>query len=260
MAERSGRIWRAAAALLTVAALSAVPGALPPATAATVPAAPMVGRDGPQIPSPDPPADDAGDQARRILDDEEYRGPGTGRSLGERIRDWIRRQLPDSSGVRGPRLDWLAWPVIALVLAAAAAAAAFALLRLRSGRRVRADADGEAGTVEVTPLRSADEWAAEAERCEASGEWRQAIRARFRSVTGALIDRRVVTDVPGRTAGEHRDELSAAAPAAAPAFSSMVERFERVWYGRAPAGPEDAHEARELATAVMASVGDGDRR
>lgn len=243
-----------AAVLLALAAPEA------PAATPSRASAPTAEGDGPQIPKPDPPADDAGEQARRILDGDEYEGPGAGRSLGERIRDWIRRQLPDVDlGGRRPRLgNWWAWAVMALVLAGAGLAAGFALRRVRSGRRAGADGD-VAGTVEVTPLRSPEEWAAEAERCEAQGEWRQAIRARYRALTGELAERRLVSDLPGRTAGEHRAELTAASPGATATFSTVVDAFERVWYGRAPAGPDDARRAKELAAAVLASVPDRPR-
>ncbi len=111
------------------------------------------------------------------------------------------------------------------------------IVRLRRGRRANgptSDEDGADGDVEITPLRSTDQWRAEAERLEAAGRWREALRARYRSVIGLLIDRQLLADLPGRTPGEHRVELAEAVPTAAPPFDAATSLFESAWYGDEP--------------------------
>jgi hypothetical protein len=101
------------------------------------------------------------------------------------------------------------------------------------------------------PRRSAVNWRAEAERLEAEGNWKDALRCRYRSLVMELIERDVLRDVPGRTAGEYRVELREHAPTAATAFSGASELFERAWYGDLPTGATENERFQVLARDVL---------
>ena len=70
-----------------------------------------------------------------------------------------------------------------------------------------------------------------------------------------LIDRGVLRDVPGRTAGEFRIELAETEPALTEPFAAASGLFEDAWYGDAPTGPDDAARFAELADTVQRGAG-----
>ena len=112
-----------------------------------------------------------------------------------------------------------------------------------------------AAALPVVPRRGAAEWRAQAEAHERAGEWRQAVRCRYRALVADLAGRGLVEEVPGRTAGEYRGEVGRALPAAAAAFAGATELFERAWYGHHPAGPDEAARLRDLAARVLQQAG-----
>ena len=194
------------------------------------------------------------ERADEILRGDEYRAPDTrDRSVIDRIREWIGDRLPrfDGGGVgAGGRV--LSYVVFGVVVLGGLAAVAYVLARTRSSRRA---ADEPADTdIDVTPLRSPDEWDVEAERCERAGDHRGAVRARFRALTTALARRDLVADTPGRTAGELRIDVAERAPALAPAFGAVADLFERVWFGGGAIGPEQSTAARDLARTALAAA------
>jgi hypothetical protein len=69
-----------------------------------------------------------------------------------------------------------------------------------------------------------------------------------------LIERDLVDDVPGRTAGEYRAEVDAGLPAAAPAFSEASDLFELAWYADAPTGTDENRRIRGLTDQVLELV------
>ncbi len=95
--------------------------------------------------------------------------------------------------------------------------------------------------------RAPREWLAEAEAHERAGEWREALRCRYRLLLARLAARGLVDEIPGRTSGEYLAEATAALPAAAPDLRAVTAAFERVWYGDFPS---DAGEVRRVAEAV----------
>ncbi|MBV9410730.1 MAG: DUF4129 domain-containing protein, partial [Acidimicrobiia bacterium] len=95
------------------------------------------------------------------------------------------------------------------------------------------------------------DWRAEAEAHERAGEWRQAVRCRYRALVADLAGRGILNEVPGRTAGEYRRELGDALPAASPQFAGATELFEGAWYGHRPTGEADAAHFRDLADRVL---------
>jgi hypothetical protein len=111
-----------------------------------------------------------------------------------------------------------------------------------------------AAAVAAIPRRSAAEWRAEAEAHETSGEWRQAVRCRYRALVVDLASRGVVEEVPGRTSGEYRSEVSRNLPNASEAFAGATEVFDRAWYGRYPTGEGEAARLRDLSGRVLERV------
>jgi len=100
-------------------------------------------------------------------------------------------------------------------------------------------------------IRSADFYRAEAAGFAAAGNWREALRARFRAVIRELEQRGVLDSRAGRTAGEIAAEASIAMPSCAAAMRRAAHVFDEVWYGDRPATRE-AYEA-------MVSVDEGVR-
>jgi len=108
-----------------------------------------------------------------------------------------------------------------------------------------------AAAVASPPHRSAADWRAEADSHERAGEWRQAVRCRYRALVADLASRGVVEEAAGRTAGEYRGEVGRNLPGAAEAFAGATELFERAWYGRRPTGAGEATRLRDLAGRVL---------
>ena len=69
-----------------------------------------------------------------------------------------------------------------------------------------------------------------------------------------LAERGILEEVPGRTAGEYRSELSLAAPGVAREFAGATDLFEAAWYGNRPTGEPEAGLFRDLAGRVLAGV------
>lgn len=207
---------------------------------------------GPQLPrGNDTPPSEAERSADEILDGDDYRGPDPDRETwGDRLRQWLSDRLPDGPQVGSRNTDAAATIFVGVLALGALVGTIWLVVSSRRTKRVAEGGDDDA-TIEVTPLRSPREWADEASRCEARGDWRGAVRARYRGLTGDLAGRGVVVDVPGRTAGEHRREVSDHAPAAAPAFTAAAQLFERVFYGGTQAEATDAERVRSLAVQTL---------
>ena len=104
----------------------------------------------------------------------------------------------------------------------------------------------------VTGIRRAPaDWLAEAVACEARGDWLAALRARYRALVAELARRGLVDEIPGRTTGEYRAEVSANVPGAAGDFAGATDLFEWAVYGHSPAGPGDASRIQQLADRVL---------
>ena len=126
-------------------------------------------------------------------------------------------------------------------------------LQLRRRRSLGDDSESSTdGAIEVTPLLSSDEWAAEAARLEQAGAWRAALRARYRQLVGVLIERKLLSDLPGRTPGEFRVELAEKAPSVDPEFTAVTAMFEAAWFGDVPTGSQQVEQLRRLGEEVLA--------
>jgi len=168
-----------------------------------------------------------------------YAGPSFLERIQNDVVDWLARVL---TGVVGAGIG--AWVVVALVVAVVA----FVAWRLAGG--MTRD-PGREIVLSAGRIRPATEWRAEAEAHERAGEWRLAVRARYRALVADLAGRGVLEEVPGRTAGEYRSELGANLPGAAPQFAGATELFEGAWYGKRPTAAADAAHFRDLADRVM---------
>jgi hypothetical protein len=211
-----------------------------------------------QDPTTDPGA--LTDEVRRVMAREEFQYE---KSWFDRLSDWIGRQLEKLFGGDGGGSvpaggstfaggigSVLAW--ILILAAVAAVAAVIAYVVLRRVRRVRDD-DGPESEVEIEHRRSAREWEGDAARLEADGDWKGALRARYRHLVRTLVDRRQLPDIAGRTTGELREDLAGTTPDAGDAFDTASLLFELAWYAHVPTGPEQSEQFRAAAEAVLAA-------
>jgi hypothetical protein len=170
-------------------------------------------------------------------------------TLLDRIWDAISEAVGDvfSTLVGGGGPAVLAWLILALIVGI------IAFLLVRLGRTVQAD-PAQAVRVGQGRRRPPAEWLRDAEAFEANGDWREGLRCRYRALVVELVARRVVPDVPGRTAGEYRREVAEASPDVASAFARATELFELAWYGHRDTGPDESRRFQSLADEVRAGA------
>lgn len=142
----------------------------------------------------------------------------------------------------------LGWAIVAVLSAITVA------LAIRFSRGVRSDPVVLAATP-GSARRSATDWRADAASHEAAGRWRAALRCRWRALVADLAGRGLVEEAAGRTAGEYRRQVAAAAPAAAEAFDAATALFEDAWYGDRPADATQAERLRALSERTLEDVG-----
>lgn len=203
------------------------------------------------LPPPEAGADEIRRAADEILSRSEFQEPP--RSLYQQALDWIGDRIAEAIGAlaSGGAGALVAWAVLVAVVALVA----YLVVRTVQGDRRRRPAAGDAGfTVDTDDRRPAEAWAAEAERFEGEGRWRDAIRCRYRAIVAGLARSGVVDEVPGRTAGEYRVLVDHDRPAIAEPFAGATDLFERAWYGE-EAGPEGSRSIRDLAARVEAGAG-----
>ncbi len=200
------------------------------------------------LPLPQRSADEVRDAIGEVLARDEFQRPGPGlmQRLRQEVVDLIERAL--GALLDGGRGTIIAWAILA------AAVLAIVAVTLRFARGVTRDPGRGVPSV-ATPRRGAADWRADAEAAERAGQWRQALRCRYRALVAELADRGVVEEVAGRTAGEYRAEVAGSAPTVAAPFGGATELFERAWYGDRPTGPDEASRFRGLADEVLSGVG-----
>jgi nitrogen fixation protein FixH len=71
---------------------------------------------------------------------------------------------------------------------------------------------------------------------------------------GDLARRGLIDEVPGRTTGEHRDQMREVRPAVSPEFDEAAELFDGAWYGRAHVDADDDDHFKVLALDVMTAA------
>ena len=202
-----------------------------------------------ELPPPTFDGREVGEQIDRILVRPEFREPPE--PLLNRILGWVGEQISRVIGALtgGGRGSLIAWAV----LIAAAAALAFVLYRAaassRLDRRARPPRHGD------QVGRPSEDWRAEAAAHEARGEWREALRCRYRALVADLAARGLVDEVPGRTAGEYRREVAVNLPGASDAFGGATQLFELAWYGHRPTDVDEIDHFRALSDHVLAGAG-----
>jgi hypothetical protein len=200
---------------------------------------------GPASPSRDP--DSVRRAAHQILAQPQFRT--TAPSLIDRARHWLGQQaskLLDET--LSGHLSVIGAAVLVLIVGL------LVWLIVRAIRSLRADPAARGPAVASTRRPPAD-WLAEAAACEAGGDWRGALRARYRALVAELSRRGLVDEIPGRTTGEYRAEVTANLPGAAAEFGTATDLFEGAVYGDRPAGPDETGEIRELAARVLEGAG-----
>ena len=244
----------AVVALAALVGLASAGGAATPVQASSpLPAVEQLGGQGEpptgepaddSLPVPEPSTQESNERADEILAEARFQEPP--KSILDRVLEWIVEQLdkisiPGLGAGAGGGSQIVVW----IFVAALVGLAIFLVSRLRLTGRPRDDDPDFIVDAEVA--RSEHEWLSEAERYEAAGQWKQALRCRFRALVSALIERGVVRDIPGRTTGEYRVEVTRNAPAVAGSFAGAAELFERAWYGDEPTGAAENAHFRSLA-------------
>lgn len=209
------------------------------------------GRAQETLPPPEAGADEIRRAADEILARPEFQEPP--RSLYQQVLDWIGDLISETIGalVEGGTGAVVAWALLIAVVAIVA----YLVVRTVQGDRRRPSSHVATGlATESDDRRPAEAWAAEAERFEGEGRWRDAIRCRYRSIVAGLARSGVVDEVPGRTAGEYRVLVGHDRPTIAEPFAGATDLFERAWYGE-EAGPEGSRSMRDLAARVESGAG-----
>jgi hypothetical protein len=196
------------------------------------------------LPAPVHGAEQVHRTVRQVLAQPEFQGSGD--PLLVRVVNWLAQQLARLLAAIGGGGHWslLGLGLLALVLAAVVVAVS------RFARGMTPDPEAALAHGRM-PRRSADDWRAEAERHEAAGEWREAVRCRYRALVADLAARGLVEELPGRTAGEYRGAVRRSVPALADDFAGVTELFERAWYGNHPTGQDAARQVASLAARVL---------
>ena len=201
------------------------------------------------LPTPDPPPDTVRDKADEILRGGQF-DTGSSKSLMQRIIDWIGEQitLPFTAASGGNSI------VGFVILLAFLALLVYVLSRLRFNLpKSASEVDVVEVGVDAEEDRAADAWRAEAEAAEAAGEWKDALRARYRWMLGELFERQVLTNVPGRTPGEYRNDVRRVLSEPANDFAAATDLFEAAWYGNEPTGAYENRLFRQSAERVIAA-------
>jgi hypothetical protein len=206
---------------------------------------PLPLRDARSLPPPSGSSASIRGAAREILARPEFQRPA--KPWPQRVLEWIQRLFDRIANVAGPG------SVVGLIIVAVVVGVVVVLL-VRFGRSVQRD---RARGVRVSGQlgRPATDWRAEAAAHEAAGRWRDALRCRYRALVADLAQRGLVDEIPGRTSGEYRSEVTVSLPSAAAEFADATDLFERAWYGAAPAGPEETEVFAGLAERVLTGAG-----
>ncbi|HVF33061.1 MAG TPA: DUF4129 domain-containing protein [Acidimicrobiales bacterium] len=203
------------------------------------------------LPPPTADPEEVRRSADEILGRPEFQEPP--RSWYQRALDWIGDLLADALGslIAGGTGAVVAWALLALVVVAVTVIVVRAVQRDR--RRPSPNRDGPTIDVASDTPRPPEVWAAEADRLEGEGRWREALRCRYRSLVATLARTGVVEEVPGRTAGEYRTLVARAKAPVAQPFTDATDLFEQAWYGFGETGAAESAAFRRLADRVTSS-------
>lgn len=192
------------------------------------------------------------EEARRIADDVLARREFAEAepSLWDRFMQWLGDQIglmfeAIGSGGRGTVVGLITLLVVGGV-------AVFFVVRYT--RTVRRDPGMDLAMDEWIG-RSSREWMAEAAEHEAAGQWRDAVRCRYRGLLADFAAAGLVDEVAGRTSGEYLTAIREDVPAAAEDFADVTRRFEAAWYGHQATAAADVEAFRAAARRVASAAG-----
>ncbi len=202
----------------------------------------------------DPTPAEVREKMREIFERSEFR---RSKSWIERVLDWIGRHLSPGEvsggsgwgGSIGPVVGW-----VAIVLLAIGLAVLIWYVIRNFTPRAKKVKKRQLTDVEIEELRTASEWASDADRLEASGDWKEAIRCRYRELVARLVDAGVAAPHAGRTTGELRIDVAERAPEVGTEFSRATGLFELPWYADVPTGRDENAEFKALAARVLEEV------
>lgn len=191
--------------------------------------------------------------AARILSERQFQ---QSQDLWQRFINWVNAHI---LGVHVPGLFGGTWPnYLALaVLVAAAGAVLFLALRHASVQRLWHPKSPGVVVTESDETLSPGGWRQEAERLAGEGQYREALRCRYRGLVAELAQRRLVDEVPGRTSGDYERVVRALLPKVADQFSSVTRLFERCWYGHEASDAQAQVVFDEAAKTVLAELDAG---
>ena len=169
--------------------------------------------------------------------------------LRDDVRQWFLERLASLFDSGAGTL--LAWGLVGLAVVVAVLVLVRAVVVLRRGAGTEAGPEAV-----VVTRRPAADWLADARAARRAGDLAEAVRCGYRAVVAGLAREGVLEEVPGRTVGEYRRQVASQRPDRVDAFARASEVFERVWYARRPASPEDV----EVVLAVAADAGSGRAR
>ena len=184
----------------------------------------------------------------QILRQRQFRQPS--KPWTTRAEAWLARELDRllTSLVTGGHATGLGWVIIVAV------AVATAFLVTRFARRVKLD-PGVDTDISRRARKTATDWTAEAIAHERAGQWRDALRARYRALIAELAERGVLDEVPGRTTREYQALVTRNLPDAVAEFGGASELFEAAWYGNHAGGPAEQEQLKELSRRVLVEAG-----
>lgn len=147
----------------------------------------------------------------------------------------------------GGGFNWAFMVVILLILAIVA----FVIWRIGVPRWRRRRQDAE---LELDPTRAAADYRQLAEAAAATGDWRAAVRDRYRAVIRDLEVRTILEVRPARTAWEAARLASRLLPSAQSALFTGADIFNEVLYGDKRADAERYQQMVEVDVAVLAAA------
>jgi hypothetical protein len=185
--------------------------------------------------------------ARDILARPEFRPPP--QSPIDRVRQWLAQKLTEliTNLLRGSGLTWIG------LLAVVAVTSGLVYLAVRAARGTTGN-PVHRGYAVLGATRSTADWLAEAAACEGRGDWRGALRCRYRALVADLAARGLVEEIPGRTTGEYRAAVQRNLPRAAEDFGAATDLFEVAWYTDAETTVEESHELAAVAKRVVGAA------
>lgn len=190
-----------------------------------------------ELPTPQPGVEGASERAKEILARDEFLPER--KNLVERVLGWIGRRLGDLFRFDESSPGGASSTFSIIVGVVAIALLLYVLTKLRTGKRVRADDDDDDAELLISQTRSHAEWLDEALAHELAGEWKLALRARYRWLVTGLAEAGALQNVPGRTSGELRLQYADEHPADAAVFAAATDLFELAWYGNVPTGRDE---------------------